>query len=190
MWIFLVTEIMFFGGMFTGYAAYRATCPRSFAEASLRLEVMWGTVNTCLLITSSLTMALAVHGAQTGATKRMIGYLLGTIALGTGFLAIKLVEYAHKSHEGLVPGESFAYAGPNPGAAEVFFSFYFAMTGMHALHMIVGMVILIVLVTLGARRRFSSSYYTPVELTGLYWHFVDLVWIFLFPLFYLLGRHA
>ena len=190
MWVFLVTEIMFFAGMFTAYVVYRALYPNAFAHASHHLDVVLGTVNTTVLITSSLTMALAVHAAQLGRRGAIVTFLLATITLGCTFLVIKSFEYAHKFHEGLVPGPNFAYTGPDAGQQQLFFSIYFAMTGLHALHMVIGIGLLAYLVAKAQRGRFSRAYYTPVEIIGLYWHFVDIVWIFLFPLLYLLGRHA
>ncbi|HEY2989488.1 MAG TPA: cytochrome c oxidase subunit 3 family protein [Candidatus Binatia bacterium] len=189
MWIFLATEVMFFGGMFTGYAFYRAAYPQAFAAASNRLDVWLGAINTAVLISSSFTMALAVHGAETGRRKALIRFLLLTIVLGAVFLGIKFFEYHSKFEEHLVPGHSFQFEGLLARPAEIFFSFYFAMTGMHALHMVIGIGLLAVMVVKARRGRFSTGYFTPVELTGLYWHFVDIVWIFLFPLLYLVGRH-
>lgn len=188
MWIFLITEIMFFGGLFAGYVVYRNAYPEAFAEASRHLGVVLGAVNTAVLICSSLTMALAVDAAQTGKRKALVGFLLLTILLGSVFLGIKVMEYSHKFHEHLVPGSAFVFEGPHAAQAQIFFSFYFAMTGMHALHMIIGIIILAVLVYLSWHGRFSPIYYAPVDLTGLYWHFVDIVWIYLFPLLYLIGR--
>jgi len=188
MWIFLVTEIMFFGGVFTAYVAYRSAYAGAFAHASNHLNLVLGTVNTAVLITSSLTMALAVHAAQLGHRRRLLVWLVLTMTLGTTFLVIKGIEYGHKFEEGLVPGPAFTYAGPDAPQAQLFFSIYFTLTGIHALHMIIGIVVLAVLVLRAREGRFGASYYTPVELTGLYWHFVDIVWIFLFPLLYLLGR--
>ena len=190
MWVFLVTEIMFFGGMFTAYVVYRVLFPHAFGAASNELDVFLGTTNTAVLITSSFTMALAVHAAQTGRRGRL-GAMLGvTMLLGAAFLVIKTWEYAHKFHEGLVPGPFFTYHGPDAKQAELFFSLYFAMTGFHALHMVIGLGLLTWLV-LGARRAlYGRAYHTPVEIVGLYWHFVDIVWIFLFPLLYLIGRHG
>lgn len=188
MWAFLITEIMFFGGLFAGYTVYRHAYPQAFADASRHLGVVLGAVNTAVLICSSLTMALAVQYAQVGKRKLLVTFLLCTIVLGSVFLGIKVVEYSHKFHEHLVPGTAFVYEGPHAKHAQIFFSFYFAMTGMHALHMIIGIGILSVLVFLSWRGRFSPEYYFPVELTGLYWHFVDIVWIYLFPLLYLIGR--
>ncbi len=188
MWIFLVTEIMFFGGLFTGYTVYRNAYPEAFADASRRLAVVLGAVNTAVLICSSLTMALAVRSAQVGKRRAVVAFLILTILLGSTFLGIKSVEYAHKFHEHLVPGTAFTFEGRHGGNAELFFSFYFAMTGLHALHMVIGIGVLGALVVLSLRGRFSLDDYAAVENTGLYWHFVDIVWIYLFPLLYLVSR--
>jgi len=188
MWTFLITEIMFFGGLFLGYAVYRSLYPHAFAEASRLLNYKLGAINTAVLICSSLTMVLAVRAAQLGQRRSLIVFLLLTMLLGSAFLGIKVVEYSHKFHEHLVPGPTFMFEGRDPQHAQLFFSFYFAMTGMHALHMIIGIGILAVLVFLSWRGRFSSEYFSPVDISGLYWHFVDIVWIFLFPLLYLISR--
>jgi cytochrome c oxidase subunit 3 len=189
MWLFLVTEIMFFGGVFTAYVAYRAAYGSAFVHASHHLDILLGATNTAVLIASSLTMALAVHAAQTGSKRALQLFLVLTMVLGSVFLGIKAVEYAHKFHEGHVPGPFFTWEGPEAGQAELFFSLYFGMTGLHALHMIIGIGVLTVLLVEATRGRYGPHYNTPVELTGLYWHFVDIVWIFLFPLLYLIGRH-
>jgi len=189
MWIFLATEIMFFGGMFVGYAVYRQAYAEVFAQASNHLNVWLGSVNTAVLICSSLSMAMAVHAAQQGHRRQIIFFLGITMVLGALFLGIKFTEYYHKYEEHLIPGPGFEFKEDNAGQAVIFFSFYFAMTGLHALHMIIGLGLLSYLVVKAARDRFSPAYYTPVEITGLYWHFVDIVWIFLFPLLYLVGRH-
>ncbi len=189
MWVFLVTEILFFGGLFTAYTVYRHQYARAFAEASRHLDVRLGTFNTAVLILSSLTMALAVFAAATGRRKALIGFLILTMALGGVFLGVKVVEYGHKFEDRLVPGPAFHYPGANARQVEIFFSLYFAMTGLHALHMIVGIGLLTVLTFMARRGRFTPEYSTPVEICGLYWHFVDIVWIFLFPLLYLIGRH-
>lgn len=189
MWIFLATEVMFFGGMFMGYTFYRTAYPQAFAGASNRLDLWLGTLNTAVLIGSSFTMALAVRSAQVGKQKPLVIFLLLTIALGTVFLGVKFTEYYAKFVEHLVPGSAFVYEGSTAHGAEIFFSFYFAMTGMHALHMIIGIALLTTLIVKAFHNRFSPDYFTPVELVGLYWHFVDIVWIFLFPLLYLVGRH-
>ena len=189
MWVFLVTEILFFGGLFLAYTVYRAQYPRAFAEASRHLDITLGTLNTAVLIISSLTMALAVYSAALGRRKAIMGFLGATMALGATFLGVKAVEYTHKFHDHLVPGAGFRFPGPDAKQAEIFFSLYFAMTGLHAAHMVIGLGLLTVLVLQAKKGRYGPEYYTPVEISGLYWHFVDIVWIFLFPLLYLIGRH-
>ncbi len=190
MWLFLVTEIMFFGGMFTAYIVYRTLYPNAFAAASHELDITMGAINTAVLICSSLSMALAVNAAQLGRRKSLVWFLILTIALGAVFLGIKAVEYHEKFVNHHVPGPSFHFDGPEAEHAQLFFSLYFGMTGLHALHMIVGIVLLSILAIRAHRGRFGSEYYTPIDMTGLYWHFVDIVWIFLFPLLYLLGGHV
>lgn len=189
MWVFLVTEVMFFGGAFTGYIVYRALYPRGFAEASGHLEVLLGGLNTGVLISSSLTMALAVRAALDERRSSLVRNLVMTMMLGGVFLAIKLIEYAHKVHEQLLPGDAFEYAGSYVGPARIFFSFYFVMTGVHGLHLIVGIGVLAVIALKVIFDRSSRDNYVTIELAGLYWHFVDVVWIFLFPLLYLIERH-
>ena len=190
MWVFLVTEIMFFGGLFMAYIVYRHAQPVGFEEASHELNLILGAVNTAVLICSSLTMALAVRSAQTNASRgQQVAFLLTTIAFGLVFLGIKAIEYAEKFRVGHVPGPHFVWDGNYPKAAQQFYSLYFAMTGLHALHMIVGIGIMSVITWMAWRRTFDADYYTPVEVAGLYWHFVDIVWIFLFPLLYLIGGH-
>ncbi len=190
MWAFLITEIMFFGGLFLGYTIYRSLYPHAFAEASKLLDYRLGAINTAVLICSSLTMVLAVRSAQLGQRRPLIVFLLLTMLLGSVFLGNKAFEYAHKFHEHLVPGPNFGPEAPltDPHHSQLFFSFYFGMTGLHALHMIIGIGILAVLVYQSWRGRLNSEYFSPVDITGLYWHFVDIVWIFLFPLLYLISR--
>ena len=191
MWVFLVTEIMFFGGLFMAYIVYRAASPEGFAEASHHLNVIWGAVNTVVLIVSSLTMALAVRAAQTSApAKVQVGWLIATMILGAAFLGVKVIEYTDKFTHHLVPGPNFQWTGTYPAAAEQFYSLYFCMTGLHALHMIIGLGIMTVISIMAWKRQFNAEYFTPVEVSGLYWHFVDIVWIFLFPLLYLIGYHV
>ena len=190
MWIFLITEVMFFGGLFGAYAIYRTLYPEAWADTSRHMDVILGGVNTAVLIGSSLTMALAVRSSQLGANRPTMWFLIGTIALGSVFLIVKAFEYTHKWHERLVPGPYFHYDAQYADQAQLLFSFYFVMTGMHAIHMIVGIAMLAVLVYMARRERFSTAWYTPVEMVGLYWHFVDIVWIFLFPLLYLIGQHS
>jgi cytochrome c oxidase subunit III len=189
MWAFLVNEVMFFGGIFLCYVVYRSLYPDGFAEASSHLNVQLGTFNTAVLIGSSLTMALAVHAAQTGQQRRLVWMIVLTMALGSIFLGVKGYEYHHKFIEHHIPGASFEFHGANAHAAELFFALYFAATGLHALHMVIGLGIMTWLLIHAARGRFTPAYSTPVEIAGLYWHFVDIVWIFLFPLLYLIGRH-
>ena len=211
MWVFLVTEIMFFGGMFFAYTLYRRAYPDAFASASNHLDLTLGTVNTIVLICSSLTMAMAVYSTQVGKRRLQVIFLLLTIGLGLTFLGIKAVEYKDKYDSNLIPGKLIPGHpfGPEvwqPGQpheshqlvllngasvkhVQIFFWIYFAMTGMHAVHMIIGIGVLLVILTASLKGRYGPEYYNPVEITGLYWHFVDIVWIFLFPLLYLLGRH-
>ena len=189
MWVFLVTEVMMFGGLFATYVLYRSAYPEAFAAASHHLNAQLGAMNTLVLLGSSLTMALAVRSAQHGARFGTVAGLLSTIALGSVFLGVKAYEYAHKFEEKLVPGPYFVFDGPEGTHAELFFSLYFAMTGLHALHMVIGVGVLGTLAVMAARGRFSVAYHNPIEIGGLYWHFVDIVWIYLFPLLYLLGRH-
>jgi cytochrome c oxidase subunit 3 len=190
MWVFLLTEVLFFGGLFLVYSVYRHLYPGAFTAASHELDVTLGAINTAVLITSSLTMALAVRAAQTGSRRMLVWLLIATMVLGGVFLGIKATEYAHKFAEHHVPGAQFQFERKYFGEAQIFFSLYFMMTGLHALHMIVGIGIMLVMTWLAVRGRFSEEYYAPVEVTGLYWHFVDIVWIFLFPLLYLIGRHG
>jgi cytochrome c oxidase subunit III len=190
MWTFLVTEIMFFGGLFMAYLVYRHQSPMGFQEASHHLNIYWGAANTAILIVSSLTMALAVRAAQTSQPVRtQVTWLLWTMFFGAAFLGIKAIEYSDKFKDHIVPGPNFVWHGLYPKPAEQFYSLYFAMTGLHALHMVIGLGIMAVITIMALRKTFDSEYYTPVEIAGLYWHFVDIVWIFLFPLLYLIGRH-
>jgi cytochrome c oxidase subunit 3 len=191
MWLFLVTEIMFFGGLFTAYVVYRTAFVGVFAEASHRLNPTLGFVNTLVLIASSLTMALAIWAAQVDRRKLIVPFLLATMALGLTFLGVKTIEYKEKFDHGLIPGPHFNGEGfAQPEHAQIFFSLYFIMTGIHALHMIIGIGLLAWLAVMSRRGAYDSTYHTPLECTGLYWHFVDIVWIFLFPLLYLLGAHV
>ena len=189
MWIFLVTEIMFFGGMFTAYVVYRSLFPDVFVAGSHHLDIRLGGLNTAILIGSSLTMALAVRGAQLGNRKTLVRFLVLTLVLGLAFLGVKAVEYHHKWVHHLVPGPGFHLEGPHANEIQLFFSLYFAMTGLHALHMIIGIGLILWLLPAAARGRYHAQFYHPIEAFGLYWHFVDIVWIFLFPLLYLIGRH-
>ena len=188
MWTFLITEVLLFGGVFTGYTVYRISYPHAFADASGHLLRWLGAGNTAVLLTSSLTMALAVRAAHARRTAPLVRWLAATIGLGLVFLMIKGVEYAIEFQEGLVPGPDFhAAAFVDPQHAQLFFVFYFAMTGLHAVHMTVGIGLLAVFAVLARGGRFTRGNPDAVEVAGLYWHFVDIVWIFLFPLLYLVG---
>ena len=225
MWLFLATEVLFFGGLFLGYTVYRSIYPAVYGEASRHLDVVLGTINTGVLLCSSLTMAMAVHSAQLGKSRAIVGFLVATIVLGSVFLGIKATEYHHKWVENLIPGPSFhleeshlptshgkpvtsnlptgivgesradvplSMAGPADIQAhtQLFFFLYFGMTGLHAFHMIIGVGLLLWLIRPSWRGKFDANNHNYVEGIGLYWHFVDIVWIFLFPLLYLVGRHG
>lgn len=189
MWAFLIQEILFFGGLFAVYLIYRMSYPEAFIQGSHYLDITLGGVNTAILICSSLTMALAVFYGQQSKRKQLIMFLVFTVVLGAAFLGIKAIEYTHKFHEHLVPGPFFNPAETHAPQMQIFFAVYFAMTGMHALHMVIGIGILFYLIYQAQRGRYSKEYNSPIEIFGLYWHFVDIVWIFLFPLLYLIGRH-
>lgn len=202
MWLFLVTEIMFFGALFTGYIIYRAQYAEAFAIGSHGLNWKFGAFNTVVLIVSSLTMALAVFFAQTGARQLQVIMLVVTMLLGMVFLGVKAVEYYEKYTHHHIPGFGFNWTDdeiPHTVPAEtreplkqniqMFYWIYFAMTGLHALHMIIGIGGLLIIAYFAYRGHYTPEYHAPVELFGLYWHFVDIVWIFLFPLLYLLGAN-
>jgi cytochrome c oxidase subunit 3 len=189
MWVFLVTEVLFFGGLFLTYMIYRSWYPEAFAVASHELDVTLGTINTAVLIGSSLTMALAVHAAQTGDRKLVMMFLVATMVLGLVFLGIKSVEYYEKFHEHHIPGPGFQFEAEYFRNAQIFFSLYFIMTGLHAIHMIIGLGIMTWMLVWTYKGVITADYASPIEISGLYWHFVDIVWIFLFPLLYLIGRH-
>ena len=217
MWVFLLTELLFFGGLFMAYLLYRTWYFEAFAVASRSLSIFWGALNTAVLIFSSLTMALAVRSAQTNKRHATVGWLILTMLLGCVFLGVKVIEYKDKFEHHHVPGPHFVWAHEPAAGVEgeaaaapaeagrehagtmspdqlqrvtqLYFSLYFTMTGLHALHMIIGIVLMCVITWMSWKGKFDSEYYTPVEMSGLYWHFVDIVWIFLFPLLYLVERH-
>jgi cytochrome c oxidase subunit III len=198
MWWFLATEVMFFGGLFCAYLIYRLKYFGDFGAASKTLDVHLGATNTAVLICSSLTVVLAVWAAQTGRRMMLVGNLALTLILGLAFLGIKSIEYKEKFEKHHVPGSSFQFHEKvpghpdqyaNPEHAQIFFALYFVMTGLHALHMIIGIGIFIWLLVMAWKGRFTPEYNTPVEMGGLYWHFVDIIWIYLFPLLYLIDRH-
>jgi cytochrome c oxidase subunit III len=225
MWVFLVTEVMFFGGLFTAYMVYRASAPHTFAVASNHLSLWWGGINTAVLLTSSFTMALAVYAAHHRSARKLAIFLAATIVLGVAFLGIKSYEYYEKYRDNLMPiagltfqaeallehsepgleqieanlpgrgdqpiVESITGAGTpgfDRGKAQMFYCLYFAMTGMHFLHMVIGLVFLCLFLRPAAKEHFTRGNFVPVEILGLYWHFVDVIWIFLFPLLYLIDR--
>ena len=186
MWIFLVTEILFFGGLFAAYIVYRAWYPELYLLASEELDVFWGTVNTFVLIGSSLTVAMAIRSAQLNQVRGLIINLWITIGLALTFMVIKYFEYVEKFEKGILPGAHYSYDGIAHEKANIFFSIYYMMTGLHGIHVLIGIGLMIWLVFKAKKKVFHSGYYTPVEITGLYWHLVDVIWIFLFPLLYLI----
>ena len=199
MWLFLVTEIMFFGGMFCAYLVYRLAHYNAFAAASQQLDWRLGFLNTVVLLISSLTVVLAVKAAETGYRKQLVTYLVMTVLLGLTFLVVKGFEYREKFERHHVPGPTFQFTDTfddgaqkipvNPNEAQLYFSLYFAMTGMHALHMVIGCGLFTVLTVFAWKGHYSPGYFTPIENAGLYWHLVDIIWIYLFPLLYLISRH-
>jgi cytochrome c oxidase subunit 3 len=187
-WVFLASEILFFGVIFAAYTITRFHYPAAFAAASKLTNIWLGSINTALLLSSSLCMALAVRAAKLGWRKPVMGWLSLTMALGLSFLIIKAVEYYLDYTGHLVPGINFAYGGEHADQVKLFFFFYFVATGVHALHMLIGIVLMAVMLVMAKRGRFSKHYFTPIEVSGLYWHLVDIVWIFLYPMLYLVSR--
>ena len=190
MWLFLAAEIVFFGAIIVCFSYYRSVYPRDFAGASNHTKVVLGTVNTGVLLTSSLLVALAVREARRERRRRTALYFFATAVLGCAFLAIKFTEYHAEYEEHLLPGRGFRIEGVDAGRGQLFFIFYFVMTGMHALHVLIGIGLLSLMAGKALSGEFSRDNYNAIEVSGLYWHFVDVVWIFLFPLLYLLGRHV
>jgi cytochrome c oxidase subunit III len=190
MWLFLATELMFFGGLFTAYTVYRVIYPAGFAEGSRHLELPFGATNTVILIVSSVFMVLAVRSAQLGDRRRMVWFLVATVALGTLFLIVKGVEYYRHFLDGTVPGFDWTYAGPYPNQVQLFFLAYFFLTGLHTIHLIIGIGLVVAAMIIAGRSPLGPKNRTGVEMIGLYWHFVDMVWIFLLPLLYLYGVHG
>ena len=187
MWLFLATEILMFGGLFVGFGLMQANYPEAWVAGHHHLDRIIGSVNTVFLLCSSFTMVMAVHASSTNQKTKAVLNLLATLAFAGGFMVIKYFEYSHKFHEGILPGRYFSYAGGGPPEQAMFFGFYFAMTGIHGIHVLVGMILISWLTIRAQRGEFSSDYYTPVDLVGLYWHLVDLIWIYLFPLLYLVS---
>jgi cytochrome c oxidase subunit 3 len=193
MWMFLTTEILFFGGVLMAYWVYRIIYPEAWSVGAGQQNTLYGGINTIVLITSSLTMALAVREAQLGRRRGQIIFLILTLLFGLTFIGIKGVEYTMHYHEGLYPGAGHFTWNEIPALApkvELFMIFYWSLTGLHALHMIIGVGLLIYIMARAARGDFGPEYYSPVEVMGLYWHFVDIVWIFLFPFLYLIPQHV
>jgi len=192
MFVFLLTELMMFGGLFCSYLVYRTLYFPSFLEASRRMDLTIGAVNTAVLICSSLTMVLAVQAAQQGRRKAIVLYLIITLLFGCTFLALKGVEYYHHWYGHEVPGVNFEFSSSVPmvdvGKVQLFFALYFIMTGLHALHMLIGIGLVTWITICAWKGRYTPAYHNPVENVGLYWHFVDIVWIYLFPLLYLISR--
>lgn len=191
MWAFLGTEILFFGGLFTVYAVYRMLNADAFAEASRHLYMWLAAINTSVLLTSSFTMALAVHAAGRADRHRTVRFLLITALLAAAFLVLKLLEYFLDYRDNVFPGDNFRTDWRHNAAhAQLFFVLYFVTTALHAAHMIIGIGVMLVLAATVDRTTNVASKTNSVEMTGLYWHFVDIVWIFLFPLYYLIDRHG
>ncbi|XXF76906.1 cytochrome c oxidase subunit 3 family protein [Myxococcaceae bacterium GXIMD 01537] len=186
MWLFLATEILLFAGLFVAYATYRYLFPHAFAEASRQLDLTLGTINTVVLITSSFTAAMAVHYAKEGKNKLVVLMFVLTIAMAAGFLVIKGFEYHHKFEVGQLPGRYYTYDKLTEPGSAMYFTVYFLATGLHAFHVTIGMGILLWMTLRAMKNEFGHAHYTPVELSSMYWHLVDLVWIFLFPLLYLI----
>lgn len=189
MWIFIMTEVMLFGGLFLAFTVYRLNFPQAFITASSDMNITLGAINTAVLICSSFTMALAVLNAEIGNQRLLSVFVVLTMILGVAFLAIKFTEYYQHYLEHHAPGVWFNYPGADSGHVEMFFVLYFLMTGLHATHMFVGEGLLTGMLIRNARGSFNAEYHTPVELVGLYWHFVDIIWVFLFALFYIEGLH-
>jgi cytochrome c oxidase subunit 3 len=187
MWIFLVTEILLFGGLFVFYAVYRAWHPDVFYNAHRFLNVWLGAFNTLALISSSVTVALAIRSIQQDKRRQTMMLLATTLVLAAVFLVIKYFEYSHKIHLGQLPGKYYTFTGVAGANPHIFFSVYFMITGLHGLHVIAGMLAIGWVLIRTNRGHFSSQYYTPVENVGLYWHLVDMIWIYVFPLLYLVG---
>ncbi|HOK47978.1 MAG TPA: cytochrome c oxidase subunit 3 family protein [Bryobacteraceae bacterium] len=186
MWLFLVTEVLLFGGLFVGFAVMQSMHPEAFFAAHHHLDRTLGLINTLVLLVSSYTMVMAVDSARRGKQRALMIYLLLTLMFAAVFLGIKYIEYSHKFHEGLLPGKYYSHAGDTVPGQFMFFSFYFMMTGLHGIHIVLGMAAITWLCFRARRGDFSPAYYTPVDMVGLYWHLVDIIWIYLFPLLYLI----
>ncbi len=189
MWLFIATEILLFGGLFVGFGMMQSRYPREFVEAHEHLKRWQGALNTVVLLISSFTMVLAVQSAKDNKKKKTVFFLALTIMCACMFLVVKYFEYSHKFEEGWLPGKYYHAVGDSIQGSHgyaTFFSFYFMMTGLHGIHIVVGIGVLSWILMRAKRGEFSNTYYTPVELVGLYWHVVDMIWIYLFPLYYLI----
>jgi cytochrome c oxidase subunit 3 len=188
MWQFLATEVLFFGVLFAAYTVCRYRFAEGFAEAARHTHVVYGTIETGVLLLSSCGAALALRDVELGGRRLATALLAGTAALGMVFLALHGVEYVSEYHEGLIPGLRFTHAGPHAPAVELFYCLYFFITGFHSLHVMIGVVLMATMGWMTWRGRLGPSYVTPLENAALYWHFVDIVWIFVYPMIYLVGR--
>lgn len=188
LWLFLATEYLFFGGLFLAFSVYHLVYPHGFAEAGKHTNLLCGSINAALLLTSGLTMSLGVAAIRANRPKSCSVWLLVTVLLGLAFLAVKGAEYADDLDKHLLPGGSFGL--PRQPGAEIFFYLYWLMTGLHALHLVIGIGLISVVGWMARRGKFSPQWFSPVEFTGIYWGFVDVIWIFLYPLLYLIDRHT
>jgi len=184
MWLFLLSEILLFGGLFILYSAYRYKNPVDFHHASRELEVILGTLNTLILLTSSLTMAVSISAIQKGQRKLSIYLLMATMAFGLLFLVNKGIEWGAKIDHGIYPNSPILLSRPK--GEVLFFGLYYVITGLHGLHVLVGVCVLSVMLILLLKEKINPAYFVPLENSGLYWHLVDIIWIFLYPLFYLI----
>ncbi len=187
LWVFLMTEILMFGGLFVGYVIFHHLYPETFMTGSTFLDWRLGTLNTVVLIFSSLTMALSIYYAQIGKKAMVLYNLYATLFCGVIFMMVKAYEYSHKFHEGLLPGRFFDHAVEGVANLPIYFSFYFMMTGLHGTHVLIGMGFITWLIVRAHKGHFGPKYWTPLECVGLFWHLIDLIWIYLFPLLYLVG---
>lgn len=186
-WLFLCTEIIMFGVLFVSYFLYHNQYPETFAEGAKFLDWRLGALNTVVLLFSSFTMALGIYFCQKNDKKKAVFNLALTLIFGAIFMLVKYYEYSHKFHLGLYPGQFFSYEAAETSNLALYFSFYFLMTGLHGLHILIGMAVITWVLIRTQRGDFNSKYYTPVEGVGLFWHVIDLIWIYLFPLLYLVG---
>jgi cytochrome c oxidase subunit 3 len=187
MWLFLATEILMFGGLFVGYGMMQSAHPAAFYAAHHHLDKNLGFLNTVVLLVSSFTMVMGVWAAQHNRQKALIRWLSATVALAGVFLVVKYFEYSHKIHDGLLPGMYYSHKGDEVPGQSIFFGFYFMMTGLHGIHVLGGIIAISWLIWRAKRNEFTANYWGPVDLVGLYWHLVDMIWIYLFPLMYLIS---